>query len=136
VSVPEFSPIVKALLKEGSSDETKDVVALIGFVGPGRNGDVRLFPDLEFQRWMDVPTNAIVGHHALDSDDIRLTGRTVVWVKHEWVFEPVFKEDSLVDFADDFTGSWISTWPLIPHDRFVAAQLLDLVPSLTDRSEE
>ena len=55
MAVPDPSPIVEALLKEGSPDETQDVTPLIGFVGPGRNGDIRLYPDLDFQRWMDVP---------------------------------------------------------------------------------
>jgi hypothetical protein len=135
VEVP-VSDIVKDLLKEGSPDETQDVTALIGFVGPGRNGDIRLYPDLDFQRWMDIPEKAIAGFSDLDSDAIQLTGRTVVWVQHDWILEPVFKEESLVDFADDFTGSWISTWPLIPQTRLVAAELLDLTPSLTAGAQE
>jgi hypothetical protein len=135
VEVP-VSDIVKDLLKEGSSDETQDVTALIGFVGPGRNGDIRLYPDLDFQRWMDIPESAIAGFSALDSDAIQLTGRTVVWVQHDWILEPVFKQESLIDFSDDFTGSWISTWPLIPQTRLVAAELLDLTPSLTAGAQE
>ncbi len=135
-SVPDPSPIVQSLLKDGSPDETNDVMALLGFVGPGRNGDVRLYPDVDFQRWMDVPPDAIAGHHELDSDDIRLTGRTVVWVQHDWIFEPVFKEDSLIDFQNDFTGSWMSTWPFIPKTRYVAAQVLGLVPRLPESPEQ
>ena len=135
--IPKPTPIVERLLKEGSN-ETEDVTALVGFVGPGRDGDVRLYPDLDFQRWMDIPPEDIVASSPLDADDMGLQGnrRTVVWVKHDAMFAPVFKEDSFLDFQDDFAGSWLSTWPLLPETRYVAAQVLGLVPRLPEMPEQ
>jgi hypothetical protein len=135
--IPKRSPIVERLLKKGSN-ETEDVTALVGFVGPGNDGDVRLYPDVDFQRWMDIPPAAIVASSPLDDDDIGIQGsrRTVVWVKQETMDAPVFKEDSLLDFQNDFAGSWLSTWPLLPKTRYVAAQVLGLVPRLPEMPEQ
>jgi hypothetical protein len=130
--IPPISPIVERLLKNGSN-ETEDVMALVGFVGPGRGGDVRLYPDIDFQRWMDIPPGDIVDSSPLDADHTGLAGRTVVWVRQETMFQPVFKQDSFLDFEADFAGSWMSTWPLIPSTRYVAAQILDLLPRLSQR---
>jgi hypothetical protein len=127
--IPKSSPIVEALLKE-ESIETEDVMALVGFVGPGRNGDVRLYPDIDFQRWMDIAPDEIVDHSPLTAFNPGRLDRTVVWVRREAMMSPVFKPESLKNFKDDFAGSWMSTWPLIPQTRLLAAQLLNLVPDL------
>jgi hypothetical protein len=87
---------------------------------------------------MDFHPDDIVDSHPLrpDPDDSRrgrypLDGRHVVWVKQgTMIGAPVFPEDALSQ--GDFTfvdGKEMSTWPLIPQDRYIAAQLLDLVPS-------
>ena len=128
--VPPASQAVQALLKEGSN-ETEAVTALVGFVGPGRGDDIRLYPDIDFQRWMDIAPDEIVRSAPLTTFNSGRLERTVVWVKQEALMKPVFKPDSLQDFQDDFAGSWMSTWPLIPETRFVAAQILDLLPRLT-----
>lgn len=130
---PPTSPLVEALLKVDEEtgerlDDTEEVMALVGFVGPGRGDDVRLYPDLDFQRWMDFPPDDIVRSEPLAVDSTGVDGRTVVWIQREKMFEPVFREDALVDFREDFAGSWMSTWPLIPRNRYVAAQMLDLLP--------
>jgi hypothetical protein len=129
--IPPVSPIVELLLREDSA-ETKDVMALVGFVGPGRGSDVRLYPDIDLQRWMDIPLEAIVAHRPLDDINSSRRGRTIVWVRRDAMFERVFKQGVLTEqaFADLFEGSWISTWPLLPETRLVAAELLDLVPHL------
>jgi hypothetical protein len=127
--IPPISSIVERLLKNGSN-ETEDVMALVGFVGPGRDGDVRLYPDIDFQRWMDIAPDDIVGSSPLTAFNPGRLDRTVVWVRRDAMMGPVFKPDSLKNFEDDFAGSWMSTWPLIPETRLVAAQILDLVPHL------
>ena len=129
--IPPVSPIVELLLRE-DSPETKDVMALVGFVGPGRGSDVRLYPDIDLQRWMDIPVEAIVAHKPLEEVNTGRPGRTIVWVHRDAMFEPVFKPAVLTEpeFADLFDSSWISTWPLLPHTRLVAAEMLDLVPHL------
>jgi hypothetical protein len=128
---PPPSPVITRLLKEGSETDTEDVMALVGYVGPGRNDDIRLYSDIDFQRWMDIAPDEIVDSSPLDAFSSGRKGRTVIWVKREAMEKPVFKEDSLEDFRDDFAGSWMSTWPLIPATRYVAAQILDLLPQLS-----
>jgi hypothetical protein len=128
---PPSSRIVSRLLKDGSDTETEDVMALVGYVGPGRDGDVRLYPDLDFHRWMDFRREDIVDSSPLDAGPAGLEGRTVVWVRRASMLDPVFKPESLEDFEDDFAGSWMSTWPLIPETRLVAAEILDLIPRLS-----
>jgi hypothetical protein len=135
-AIPEPSPIVEQLRKKDSDTETEDVLALVGYVGRGRGGDVRLYPDIDLQRWMDIPPEDIVGSAPLEADQTGLPPRTVVWVRHETMYAPVFKEDSLQDFANDFAGSWLSTWPLIPQTRYVAAQVLGLVPRIPESPEQ
>jgi hypothetical protein len=132
-SMPPTSAFIEALLDE--SGNTKDVMALVGYVGPGRGEDVRLYSDFDGQRWMDIPLEQIA-HHApfedVESDSAR-PGRRVVWVQREWMNGHVFREDALTDFGDLFVDSWMSTWQLIPDTRMVAAGLLDLLPRLTER---
>jgi hypothetical protein len=132
VSIPPSSEIVTGLLKDDPPDETKEVLALVGYVGPGRNGDVRLYSDIDVQRWMDIPQADIVGHCPLDAISSGKLGRTVVWVRQDSMFEPVFNAQSVLQaLQSNFAGSWISTWPLIPGTRMVAAEFLDLLPRLT-----
>jgi hypothetical protein len=128
--IPQPSPIVTRLQQEGL-DET-DVMALVGFVGEGRGGDVRMYSDIGLQRWMDIPEGAIFASSPIDGDRTGLPGRSVVWVRKETMLEPVFKETSLIDFTADFEGSWMSVWPFIPDTRLLAAQILGLVPRLSD----
>jgi hypothetical protein len=124
---PAPNPLVTRLTKAGSENETEDVVALIGFVGPGRDGHFRLYPELQLQRWLDLPAGEIVDSHPVDADD-PLESRTVVWVKRAAMIAPIFNETAVraleAEFADD---GWMSTWPLIPDSRLVAARILDLI---------
>ena len=132
-SMPPTSAIIEALLDE--SGNTKDVMALVGYVGPGRGDDVRLYSDFDGQRWMDIPLDQIA-HQARLEDverDPATPGRSVVWVQREWMNGHVFREDALTDFGEEFVDSWMSTWQLIPNTRMVAAEMLDLLPRLTER---
>jgi hypothetical protein len=129
--IPKPSDSVKGLLKKDSPTETADVMALVGYVGPGRNQDIRLYPDIDFQRWMDIARDEIVASSPLDAFNSGRLERTVVWVKTQWMMDPVFKPNAFQNIQSDFVGSWMSTWPLIPGSRYVAAQILDLLPGLT-----
>lgn len=136
---PTDAAIVDRLRKEGDPRpiETEEVIALVGFVGTGKDGDVRLFPDVGLQRWMDFRPADIVDSQPLHPDPENdrqgrsaLEGRHVVWVRRETMIDqPVFDPESLSQADFSFVGSEMSTWPLIPHDRYLAAQILDLVPS-------
>jgi len=132
-SMPPTSAIIEALLDE--SGNTKDVMALVGYVGPGRGDDVRLYSDFDGQRWMDIPLDQIAHHAPLEDVEggpVR-PGRSVVWVQREWMNGHVFREDALIDFGEEFVDSWMSTWQLIPDTRMVAAEMLDLLPRLAER---
>ena len=127
---PPRNPIAVRLIENPDSEgkETVQVMALVGFVGIGRGDDVRLFSDMDFQRYMDIPENDIVDSAELDDGG----GRAVVWVKTDTMYEELFSDQAAALLTDHIQGSWVSTWPLIPATRYVAAQLLDLVPRLTD----
>jgi hypothetical protein len=105
------------------------VLALVGFVGPGNGTDVRLYPDVDFGRWMDIPAADVVSHTALTTFNPGRLQRTVVWVDATTMLAPVF-EQGRPDFTEAFVGSEISTWQLIPSTRLVAAEMLDLLPHL------
>ena len=142
VPAPDEAVIVDRLRRPGDPGEprpiaTEEVIALVGFVGPGKDGDLRLYPDVNLQRWMDFQPGDIVDSQPLhpDPEDERrgrhpLEGRHVVWVRRETMIDqPVFDPGSLSQADFPFVGSEMSTWPLIPQDRYLAAQLLDLVPA-------
>ena len=131
---PPTSPIIEALLDEQTGN-TKDVMALVGHVGPGRGDDVRLYSDRDGQRWMDIPLDQVAHHVPLEDVEPGPVepGQSVVWVQREWMNGPVFLEVALTDFEEFFAGSWMSTWQMIPDTRMVAAEMLDLLPRLTDR---
>jgi hypothetical protein len=106
-------------------------MALVGFAGPGGDGVVRLYPDINYQRWLDVPRAQIVAHTPLTTFNPGRPQRTVLWVDSDWMLAPVF-QDTAVDALDaqlvDAHG--MSVGPLLPGSRFVAAQLLDLIAHL------
>ena len=131
ITQPPLNPIVERLVEDPNSDrrETVEVMALVGFVGQGRGGEVRMHSDLNFQRYMDFPPDAIIDSAPLDDTE---GGRTVVWVRSETMFEPAFSEEAAAVLEGLLLGGLMSTWPFIPGSRYVAAQLLDLVPRLTD----
>ena len=128
---PAPNPLVTRLTKAGSENETEDVVALIGYVGAGQEGHVRLYPELDLNRWLDVPAGDIVDSTPVAAGDA-LGDRTVIWVRREAMLAPIFK-DTVLDALDaELDGAGMSTWPLVPGSRYVAAELLDLIaPSPT-----
>ena len=121
------SPIVGEVLNTRDEVEGREAIALVGYVGVGsiRDGespDVRLYPDADFARWMDIPQDMVVTSAPLTTFGSGRLQRTMVWVDAEF-----FTEEA-VDFTGTFARSEISTWPLIPATRLVAAQMLDLLP--------
>lgn len=128
---PPNSDIIERLRGE-ETGQPKEVTALVGFVGPGRGDALRVYPDEEGQRWMDVPLARVVAHASFGEVDAMRPGRTVVWIDREWMRDPVFHEDALTDFSELFAeqDSWISTWQLIPASRLVAADMLGLLADL------
>lgn len=124
------SPIVGDVL-DARAQADVETIALVGYVGVGIGDppDVRLYPDADFARWMDIPQAKVVTSAPLSTFGSGRLQRTVVWVHAEFILEPVFNEGA-VDFTDAFVSSEISTWQLLPATRLVAAQMLDLLPSL------
>jgi hypothetical protein len=132
---PAPNPLVTRLTKAGSENETEDVVALIGYVGTGQEGHVRLYPELDLNRWLDLPAGDIVDSVPVAGDALR--DRTVVWVRREAMLAPMFKDTVLDALEAELEGAGMSTWPLVPGSRYVAAELLDLVvPPPRSKNEE
>lgn len=51
-------------------DEPQDTVALLGYFGPSKKADhVRLYADLSFRRYFDIPTSGIVRTEPIVSED-------------------------------------------------------------------
>lgn len=57
-----------------------DVVALVGFLGAGPDGFVRLFQDPELKISMDIPAGEVVHRHRVGPDVDLLGGRSTIWV--------------------------------------------------------
>jgi hypothetical protein len=125
---PDPHPIVTRLIKEGSEDEIEDVVPLIGYLGPIVGpSDARhrhIYPELGYQRWLDLPMDKIVDTAPYDSD-----GRMVVWVERAAMRAPMFDPQVELEplLAQHFKDFGMSTWPLLPDSRYEAAEMLDLL---------
>jgi hypothetical protein len=127
---PDAHPILSRLVREGSDDEIEDVVALIGFLGPVTDASEshrRIYPDLFYQRWLALPTDAIVDTAPVDADVPG--GRTVVWVTRAAMRAPIFDPDVAVDelVAEHFVDGGMSTWSFLPDSRYDAARMLNLL---------
>jgi hypothetical protein len=121
------APIVGTVLN--AKADGQEALALVGFVGRGEGTDVRLYPDVDFGRWMDIPAADVVTSTPLTTFNPGRLQRTVVWVDARSMLAPIFNPGA-PNFAGTFAGSEISTWQLIPATRLVAAEMLDLLPHL------
>jgi hypothetical protein len=127
---PGPDPIVDRLGDPANQPDTEDVIALNGFIGPGAAGGVRIHPDRDLQRWLEVP--AIVDSQQLNPGDE--LSRSVVWVDRRTMLEEIFEaspgvSDGRLDAAREaLENPPFSTWNLIPETRLAAAELLGLVP--------
>lgn len=124
---PPDDPLIIRLRGELQDLETEDVVTLLGRVASGPPGHTRIYPDHEAQRWMDIPNEDIVDSARVEGDDEN-GGRTALFVRRGPMQEPMFNEAVLEALEEHFAGSWMSTWSLIPDSRYVAAQMLELIP--------
>jgi len=134
-SQPTRHRVVKRVEDRGTRDTTP-AVALVGFVGDGRDAKhIRLYPDVHYQRWMDIPKDDIVTFEAEHADDPD-GSRTVLWVHRDKLNEPLFQDGTIEDLDKKFVDGWISTWALIPESRYVAAEMLDLLAPWSGDEEE
>ena len=125
--------VPSALRKEPETDpaRTKDAMALVGFAGPGEDGCFRLYPDVNYRRWLEIPDSAVVHHAPLTDFNPGRPLRRIVWVESEWLLAPMFNAGLSNQIAQEFAaGGGMSTWPMVPESRLVAAEMLDLVPHL------
>lgn len=131
---PTDDPIVARLRTGPESPDTEDTVALVGYVGSGRNGTIRIHPDRNLQRWLEVP--AVVDSQRIDPNDA--LSRSVIWVDREMMLQEIFadaegaNDGRLPNVADVLADVPFSTWNLIPETRLEAARLLNLRPHSPD----
>ena len=70
-------PLVAKLHPE--PDTPRDLVALIGYFGPSKKTDyIRLYPDLSFRSYYDIPTNGIIYTEPTDAKDENSPTRVLV----------------------------------------------------------
>jgi hypothetical protein len=121
---PEPDPLVALL-------DSFDVVSLVGYVGEGRTPSgysqpsLRIHPDRNLQRWLEIPRDKVIHSQQIDSEDT-LT-RSIVWVDHSTMVEPILSEEDVDAVAAALEPAPLSTWNLIPNTRLVAANLLGLI---------
>jgi hypothetical protein len=126
---PAADPTVDRLGDPNNLPDAEDVIALVGFVGPGREDGFRIHPDRDLQRWLEVP--ALVDSQRVDPEDE--LSRSVVWVNREMMLEQIFEgapnesDGRLQDVANVLVDAPFSTWNLIPETRLAAAILLGLI---------
>lgn len=132
---PAPDPVVERLRKAGTENESEDVLALVGYVGPGRPGHLRIHADDDLRRWLDIPEGDIVDSARVDLED-PLGGRTMVWVNRDAMQLPLFSDAVLDALEAEFANGAMSTWPLIPDSLQVAAEILDLLVRRPDREAE
>jgi hypothetical protein len=125
---PEPDPLVTRLTTPEDEHATEDVVALVGFIGPQREGHFRIYADRHLQRWLEIPVDSVKDSIRIDTDD-ELGGRTIIWVEREVMTAEVFDPAVMEAMTSFFRDGWMSTWPLIPDDRLVAAEILGLLPT-------
>jgi hypothetical protein len=113
---PPPDPIVGRLGDPANEPDTEDVIALNGFIGPGAAGAVRVHPDRDLQRWVEVP--AIVDSQQVNPGDE--LSRSVVWVDRQMMLEDLFEGDPgesdgrLQNVKRELGDVPFSTWNLIP----------------------
>lgn len=124
---PTPHPVV-VRLQRSDRQETEDVIALVGFIGPRQDGHVRIYPDAGYQRWLAIPADSIVDSEPGDD------GRTVIWVTGEAMRADMFTDNALAALDAELTPrGGMSTWNLLPETRYVAAGMLDLLVTAPTR---
>jgi hypothetical protein len=114
-------------LVTGSGQEdvmAEQAIALIGFVGEGERGHVRIGTTRDLQAWLDIPEGDIVSSEPVDPDDPG--GRAVVRVTRERMDQPVFNDQVDEELEKEFVDGGMSVWALLPESLYVAAGILEL----------
>jgi hypothetical protein len=130
ITDPPADPMVDRLGDPANQPDTEDVIALNGFIGPGAAGGVRIHPDRDLQRWLEVP--AIVDSQQVNPGDE--LSRSVIWVDRQMMLQDLFEaspgvsDGRLDDVKRDLGDVPFSTWNLIPETRLAAASFLGLIP--------
>jgi hypothetical protein len=133
---PDPDPIVGRLHRNETGPDAEDVVALVGYIGPGRlppdadpddpeQRPLRIFADNELSRWLDVPRGAVVDTQRVNEEDE--LSPSVIWVDRPTMFAeidwgPVTEVLDNSDFKPP-----LSTWNLIPETPLVAASLMGML---------
>jgi hypothetical protein len=97
-------------------------VVLTGYVDDPGGDTLRIRPNRDDERWLEIPTASVISIEGAEN------GLKRVEVEGEIMFEDIFDEDVVRSVEEALAGAPISTWNLIPEDRITAAGLLELVP--------
>lgn len=128
---PTADPIVARLADPANQPDVADVIELVGYIGPGRPGNLRIFPDRKLQRWLEVAEGAVVDSQRIEPGN-ELSG-SAIWVDRQTMLEEIFEaapgqsDGRLDEVARVLADVPFSTWNLIPETRLDAADLLGLI---------
>jgi hypothetical protein len=104
------------------SSSVPNSVVLTGYVDDPDGEPLRIRPDRDDERWLEVPKADVI------SIEPAPNGLSSVEVKRQIMVEDIFDEDVVRSVEEALAGAPISTWNLIPENRITAAALLELVP--------
>jgi hypothetical protein len=95
-------------------------VVLTGYVDDPDGDPLRISPDRDDERWLEVPKASVISIEPAN-------GLSSVEVEREIMTEDIFDEEKVGRVQEVLADAPISTWNLIPEDRITAAGLLELV---------
>ena len=112
-------PLVTRLNPEG--DPPPDLVMLVGFIGPSKKPDgIRLYLNLSFNTFIDIPVAGIVSTQSVDSEDENSPTR--VWVRGDARLDVVQTVSQTIEAS--YLRGWIARNYLrstMPFRGFMAA---------------
>lgn len=108
------------------SSSIADPVDLSGYVDDRDANPVRIRPDSEDERWLEIPKGDVISIEPAGGELSR------VKVKREALTREIFTKDDFVRLEEVFARAPrpLSTWNLIPEDLLTAAGLLELTPDM------
>lgn len=126
---PNPHPVLDRLKKDGTENETEDVISLVGYIGPRlADGPMRLFADEEGQSFLEFEFDDFV-----DAEEISGDERMRIYVKRKALVDNAFEEDVLDALAPKVVGRPMSLWQFLPQNRLVAAEMLGMLPAYERR---
>jgi hypothetical protein len=114
-------PIPAALVTE--PPDAPDVEALVGFVGTGREGHVRLYADAALTVWMEIPVGDIRHRYRIPEERDCCGGRSIIWVTGERMRTELNPEPA-EQLQREFLVGPISAGLLVPGTLLEAAERL------------